>query len=184
MKIIKTIFGVIVSAAAILTAIFIFACCYSVLQMWYFEPKTVSGIDYYKDNAYSDFSYGEIAETVLPEYEEVCKLGEISFVYSDLSHKNSLFHRYYSSYVLDIVFTNQEDYDAHKQAVEINEWEAEEEQYQIYSIKKDQEESEAAPFIAFNDHKKAVRYLIFVGKDAANVGFRPLMMWNTDLEWT
>ncbi len=129
--------------------------------------KTVTDIEIYKSGKYLDYAFGSGTVNFMPKYEDLAKYCTIRFEYTDSKTHNTIFHKFPSSFTLDVVYDSS-IYEKEKRVLC--------EKYDIASITNEQDITESGKFtfyllnknadngtvkvLAFSDELTTIKYVV------------------------
>lgn len=175
------------------------------------RPYELKDINVYKKGDYSDLTGGEVVKDYLLPYEDAVKMADseddIAFYYLDAA-RNSFFHRYFTSYVIEMKCSNNFDnaiasfekdpeeefkpdsplmfskpYRDMISSIEDQSDEEWEDGFNYFTLSSDKTPGNALICLAYNRQTSIIRYAVFYGRGAKKVDPASMFSWNTDLSW-
>lgn len=103
-KRIKPIVILIAFAAILVLSLIVFFGC-EFLKFLY-GGKRITDVEIYKSGKYLEYAYGDSTIGFMPQYEDLTQFDTFRFEYTDSTTHNSVFHRFSSGFVLDVVYND------------------------------------------------------------------------------
>lgn len=152
-------------------------------KVYYLEGITDRSIENFTKGQMTKYDGGSNALEFFRKYSDSSDYSDCKFYYTDDRVKDGFFHKYCSSFILDLKYDPEKYSDMKNRLTGIG---GEEDDgintYQlIYNQIKNDDSAEA---IFANDDENVIRFTFLYGDIVGKADFSALLMWNTNCGWS
>lgn len=150
-------------------------CGVVVYKMWYMEGVVDNDPSLYTNKNMTKYDGGADAIEFFPQYEALDNIRGINIIYQDNRPKSTIFHHYYSFFMLDIYY--EENYYQEYKLENMRD-NAKGNVGEFYLLKESNDSDCICKAVFCNDDKHVIRYIIFYGDFGREASIMTLIAWN------
>ena len=152
-------------------------------KVYYLEGITDRSIENFTEGKMKKYDGGSDALEFFRKYSDNSDYSDCKFYYTDDRVKDSFFHKYCSSFILDLKYETEKYGDIKNRLTNADSIESSgANRYQLLYSESKIDNSTAAIFA--NDDEQVIRLVFLYGDIVEKADISSLLMWNTDCNWS